>query len=232
MMERKLLTLSAIFLLCLPIFGFKVAYCLSKPKVDWAVLIVGTNAVLSLVIPGGFHNEEALHNAYYMYYVLRNDFGVPADHIKFLHINPEGAWREIPDDVWDSLIQCNKSMVKWVIRYWLAPNATLNDNVLIYIGSHGGGWYADENRTTNAARVEINSDEGNETRESTYGRDINNDGDQNDWFGVDEGLVFYDTLPEPDYVEYYYDDELRWDLMYVHCNQMMIILQPCFSGDL
>ncbi len=206
-MKKRILLLLLMLSLSMFAFGFnvEVAHCASLPKVDWALLIAGTNRTRIPIEEGYLYWPEALYDTYYVYYVLTRDLQVPKDHIKFLYIDPAGASSEIPEDV--AVEQCNSTTVKWAIRAWLAEQAGPEDNVLLYVCTHGGGWYPELKSIGPAARVEINGDEGNEVHESTCDKDVNNDGDKTDWFGVDEGIELswtYDTGGHGE--EYLYDD--------------------------
>ena len=135
-MKRKLFVVAVILLLSTLIFNVKVASAASRPTVDWAVIIAGTNEVLGRW-GSNLPSNLALHDSYYMYYVLTSDLGVPKDNIKFLHPNPGSVFWEIPDDVWALLVQCTKEMVNWALSSWLGSHSTSSDNVLIYVCTHG-----------------------------------------------------------------------------------------------
>jgi hypothetical protein len=136
--KKKLFVAAMILLLSLPAFNISIASAASKPTVDWAVIIAGTNEKSRW--GSNLRDELALHDSYYMYYVLTSDLGVSKDNIKFLHVNPLSALFEIPDDVWESLVQCTKSTVNWALSSWLDSHSTSSDNVLIYVSTHGTNW--------------------------------------------------------------------------------------------
>jgi len=160
-----------------------------------------------------------------MFHVLREHLGVPRNHIRFLHIWSADDGFVVPYGTIDA--QTTKTQIKYTLNTWL--QSTSSDNVLLFIFSHGSGYLAEANAISSAATKEIGGDEGDEILESTYGQDVNGDGDKNDWFGVDESLVLVShDLSQPP--EYYSDDELKSDLQNVQCNQMTIIMSCCFAG--
>jgi hypothetical protein len=226
-MKVKIFVLTFLLLLSMIAFNVKIASATYPPKVDWAVIVVGTNAVInSITGQPTSGTDEPLRTAYYMFHVLRDHFGVPRNHIRFLHIDPSDNGFVVPYGTIDA--ECTKEEIKYTFSTWL--QSTSNDNVLIYIGSHGGGYFAETNTMSYGARKEIGGDEGNETLESTYGQDVNGDGDKNDWFGVDESFALIDGNEPSYYAQCYYDDELKSDLQNVQCNQMIIIMSCCFAG--
>jgi hypothetical protein len=113
------------------------------------------------------------------------------------------------------------SNVRHYITEWLKPNADEDDIVLIYIITHGrgalkdGSWPRDWLGDPVKARIDESGDEGNEF--------YNNTGEK--WFGMDEGLWFYNGG------EIYWDDDFKQDLDTVpNCTQI-IILQACVSEN-
>ncbi|RLE41381.1 hypothetical protein DRJ16_06410, partial [Candidatus Woesearchaeota archaeon] len=124
--------------------------------------------------------------------------------------------------------RATKANVRSAITDWLTDHSDSNDIVLIYFSGHGGG-YHHEHRSIEGGRIDISGDEGSEVRESTLGYDANNDGDTDDWVGIDECLWIGN--------EQYWDDEMREDLSTLNYGRLIIILDAgagnisrCFSG--
>jgi hypothetical protein len=206
-MEKKLFVMAIILLLSLPIFNISIGRCASRPRVDWAVLISGTN--LGSGIPDEL-TREPLRNCYYMLHILTNDWGVPRNHIKFLHIRPELVEWPVEEIVPPETIDANCTIddVNSTINDWLKPNCKSTDNALIFITTHGGGWNTETNKME-GGRIDDDDDE---------------EGD-----GVDECLVFIDyfrAVPK----QRYWDDDFNETLKGLSYNQLVICLTMCFSG--
>jgi hypothetical protein len=137
------------------------------------------------------------------------------DDIYYLSVNP---FLTYVDDV------STLSNVRAAITSWLHDRSTANDIVFIYFSSHGGGYNAMGNQLE-GGRTEVSSDEGPEVRESTLGIDVNNDGDKNDWVGVDESLQVQNGV--------YWDDDLASDLntMNGRYAKLIFIRQGCIEGN-
>jgi hypothetical protein len=177
-MKKKLFIVLVILLVCLPAFNIKIAWCTSRPAVNWAILVAGTNAAINPFGLPSARTEEALHNCYYMFHVLRNDFGVARNHIRFLHIAPGSVkGKEVPYDDIDG--ECTSGDDVESAINWVKSQCGSSDNVLIFIASHGGGYWADMGVMTRGGRIDYDGDE---------------DGD-----GVDESIVFFD-FANPSYI--------------------------------
>jgi hypothetical protein len=163
-MEKKLFVMAIILLFSLPVFSINIARCTtrSRPRVDWAVLISGTN--LRSGTPPTY-TREPLRNCYYMLHILTNDWGVPRDHIKFLHIRPELVEWPFEEIVPVGTIDANCTIddVDSTINDWLKPNCKSTDNALIFITTHGGGWKPREYLEDTGGQIDTSGDEGVES---------------------------------------------------------------------
>jgi hypothetical protein len=175
-------------------------------RVNWALLISGSNALF------GHQSREPLCDCYYMFHLLTSHWGIPRDHIKFLDIYPADAeYGYVPLGTIDGDCR-NYSNVKVAID-WLKARSTSNDNVLIFIASHGGGYSPPE---ISGGRVDVSGDEGSEVWDGSR------------WYGVDECIVFRDF--DFSVLWLYWDDDFKTDLAGMSYNQMVIVLMSCFSG--
>ena len=157
----------------------------------------------------------------YMYHLMTEHFNF--EDVCYLSVNTDlpGVTNET-----------TKANVKWAITQWLQRSGP-NDVILIFFPTHGGGYrkgydYANNplDQETLKSLLDQDGDEGNETRESTLGFDINEDGNTtDDWVGIDETLY----LPND---EFYSDDELREDLADLQYSKLIFTTTACFSGGL
>jgi len=183
---KKLLGVMLILLFFGSTLYVKTASATYPLKVDWAVIIVGTDCLFDLITQGRQdHTCEPLRTAFYLFHVLREHFGVPRNHIRFLDVWLDDDGFEVPYGTIDA--EATKAEIKYTLNTWL--QSTPNDNVLLFIFAHGSGYLSEANSISSSATREIGGDEGDEILESTYGQDVNGNGDKNDWFGVDESLV-------------------------------------------
>lgn len=139
-MRKKLFVTAIILLLSLSVFNINIAQGATRPRVDWAVLISGTNVFLQIPGPDEY-TREPLRN-YYMLHILVDDWGLSRDHIKSLDIRPDlaeppGLDSMVPPRTIDAW--CDVGNVTSIINDWLKRNCESTDNVLIFISSHGGG---------------------------------------------------------------------------------------------
>ena len=219
-MKKKLLITALILLLSLPVFSINIARCATRPRVDWAVLISGTNLRSGTL---DTWTREPLRNCYYMLHILTNDWGVPRNHIKFLDIRPKLAeWHPgiispernntvVPVGTIDA--NCTIDDVDSTINDWLKPNCKSTDNALIFITTHGGGWKPGEYLEDTGGQIDTSGDEGVES----------------DGVGVDECLKFEDfagVVPE----QQYWDDDFNETLKGLSYNRLVVCLTTCFSG--
>jgi len=106
----------------------------------------------------------------YMYHVLVGHYGMKPDNICYLHANTSYPYNGVD-------VEATKANVTWAINTWLKSRSTANDMVFIYMTSHGGGYWKDENSITSFARIDGSQgdpvDEGTEFLNGT---------------GVDEGI--------------------------------------------
>ncbi len=161
-----------------------------------------------------------------MFHVLTEDYNVPRDRIRFLYVAFQASrFRNmVPEDTVDEI--CTVYHVRRTITEWL--NSTSDENVLIYVASHGVGYNLEEN-LLKGGRIDADEDEEYEISEAVYGEDVDEDRKLNSWFGVDEAIEFssyYENFP----VQYYWDDVLKRDLESVTCNQLILIFDACYSG--
>jgi len=183
----------------------------SKPKVDWALIIQGTDYGV-----GRYGLEEipaSLHDCYYMFYILTHDLGVPRDHIKFLSLHKlDYEWLgDVPPGTFDDFTDPEAVMNAFA---WLKSKSTINDNVLIFIFTHGGGYKPDEG--LRGGRIDLDGDEGNEHWDGTK------------WFGVDECLRFGSYGGGSEW--FFWDDEFRGNLTGLSYKTLTIIITACFAG--
>lgn len=131
-----------------------------------------------------------------------------------------------------------KETLKLAIRDWLAERSDGDDLVFIYISSHGGG-YNPTNHTIAASKWELNSDEGEEIRETDVGIDFNGvNGLEDDvWAGVDENIWFEGVEEDPideQWNQLYWDDDAKEDLDWLAANgkygKLVFFSQSCFGG--
>jgi hypothetical protein len=167
-MRKKLFVTPIILLLSLSVFNINIAQGATRPRVDWAVLISGTNVFPQIPGPDEY-TREPLRNCYYMLHILSNDWGVPRDHIKFLHIRPDyDEWHPgiispkrnntvVPQGTIDA--NCTIDDVDSTINDWLKPNCKSTDNALIFITTHGGGWKPGEYLEDTGGRIDTSGDE-------------------------------------------------------------------------
>jgi len=178
-------------------------------RVNWALLISGTNYLYP------FQTREPLRDCYYMFHLLTSHWGVSRDHIKFLDINPTDAqYSWVPWGTIDG--NCSYSSVKAAID-WLKAHSTSNDNVLIFIASHGGGYDPGMSLEQSGGRIDVSRDEGNETWGGS------------EWYGVDECIKF-DDAGDSSKRWWYWDDDFKTDSTGMSYNQLTIVLMSCFSG--
>jgi len=118
--------------------------------------------------------------------------------------------------------ETTKENVRWAITEWLRNKSGTDDVIFIFFATHGIGH--------NCLPVfDADGDEGNETRETTIGIDVNGDGNvTDDWVGIDEALLTR-KLGGATY-ENYTDDEFALDLGVLDCSELIFATTACYSG--
>jgi hypothetical protein len=182
-------------------------------KVERWVLLVGTTP--EVIGESGSH--QTLRDTYYFYHLLVYDIGISADHVMYLYV-----WKVPPPilqdyDAIDDV--ANISSVGYYITQWLKPNADEDDIVLIYIVSHGRGAFEDGTWADKPARIDGSAGDLKDEGDEHYNTVISDT-----WFGVDEGLWFYNDEA------IYWDDDFRQDLDELPSCTQIIILESCFGG--
>jgi hypothetical protein len=145
----------------------------------------------------------------------------------------------------------SKQEVRDAITDWLGSRSDGDDQIFIFIISHGGGLhkYNDTAYILAGGRWELNSDEGNEVSETQaalgyddlhygwvitqMGVDFNDNGvlESDVYAGVDECIyidIVHDQM-EPDEFRYvkYWDDEVREDLATLNYRKLVFCYQGC-----
>jgi hypothetical protein len=208
-MQTKAYVVLIILLAFSIVSNLNLASSSTSVRVNWALLVSGTNYLYP------FQTREPLRDCYYMFHLLTSHWGVPRDHIKFLDINPTDAqYSWVPWGTIDG--NCSYSSVKAAID-WLKAHSTSNDNVLIFIASHGGGYDPGMSLEQSGGRIDVSGDEGSETWGGS------------EWYGVDECIMF-DDAGDSSKRWWYWDDDLKSDLAGIAYNQMVIVFMSCFSG--
>lgn len=162
------------------------------------------------LIVGAEKHDTTYHDTAYMTKVLLGDHHVPEELVRYLYADPTVR----PDD----LIFGNamKESVRSNITDWLG-SVSENDNVFIFIDSHGAGFDRDTGIVQGAREDGSQSDPVDEGDEHQYANGT--------WYGVDECVVFSEGNDH-----YYYDDELAEDLAHVNCSTLVVMIQACYSG--
>lgn len=187
----------------------------------WALLVCGAPA--------------AEQDAYYMYYILTHRYTFDDDNIYYVCIDRKEGDHYGPPGIIDKEIM-SENDVPSAITGWLKNKSDANDTVFMYFVGHGGGYNSGLKAVEGGFYDEV-GDEGNETRESTIGCDLNGDGNiTDDWVGIDENIII--NGPEPDHgptirPEYNYtDDELAEDLNELNYKTLIFARLGCFSGGI
>jgi len=94
--------------------------------------------------------------------------------------------------------ETTKENINWGITEWLQQKSGPNDVVFIFWATHGFGYqrgvnYAGQETYQHWLKYQLDTDgddEGDETKESTLGFDINGDDNvTDDWVGIDEAFL-------------------------------------------
>jgi len=128
----------------------------------------------------------------------------------------------------------SKSTLRQAIRDWVGERSDGDDLVFIYLGSHGGGYNATNHVLVDilqdGVRWELNSDEGEDIRETDVGIDFNDNEvlEDNVWAGVDECVWFQNDA------EKYWDDDAKEDLDWLAQNgkygKLVFLSNTCYGG--
>ena len=179
----------------------------------WVLLVGGTPEVI-----GESGSHQTLRDTYYFYHLSVYDIGISADHVMYLYV-----WKVPPPilqdyDAIDDV--ANISSVRYYITQWLKPNVDEDDIVLIYMVTHGRGAFENGTwpETDKPARIDGSAGDPKDEGDEHY----NPVSDA--WWGVDEGLWFYNDQA------IYWDDEFRQDLDELPSCTQIIILESCFGG--
>jgi hypothetical protein len=144
----------------------------------------------------------------------------------------------------------SKQEVRDAITDWLGSRSDDDDQIFIFIMSHGGGLheYNDTTYITAGGRWELDSDEGNEVSETQMalgyhsadewmitqmGVDFNDNGvlESNVYAGVDECIyvdIFHDQMMDDEYrFVKYWDDEVREDLATLNYGRLVFFFEGC-----
>jgi len=188
-----------------------------NPVRYWALIVCGTNGSA----------QTFKRDATYMYHVL-------SDHYEFDGIYYLSYWT----DMLGVNASAHKENLIWAITTWLNQSSDYNDVIFIYFTTHGGGHNIKKKgpqyplNQVVSGRYDIDGDEGNETRESTIGYDIDGDGNVTDkWVGIDECLYLEGSEQNPYYpFKEYYDDEFAANLTSVEYGKLVIAILACYGG--
>jgi len=140
------------------------------------------------------------------------------------------------DDMLGVTNETTKENVIWAITEWLQQRSGPNDIVFVYFAVHGLGYkngydYANDNDAQKKLKnlLDTNGDEDDEVSETTLGFDINENGDPDDWVGIDEELYLTEQSTE---CETIMDDELRLNFSTLNYGKFIFATTACFGGGL
>lgn len=107
----------------------------------------------ALIICGSAGGSFAANTGYMHHILSKYSF----DDIYYLHVDPSAPGVDA---------ESTRANIRWAITTWLAGRSDVNDQIFIYYSSHGSGYHAREG--WEQGRVEVASDEGNETLENNF----------------------------------------------------------------
>jgi len=163
------------------------------------------------LLMAGAEEPVASQDAQYMWHVLYEHYAF--DGIYYLDVR---WWLSCVDAV------ATKENFRSAITDWLATRSDANDVIFIFSVSHGGGYNSIKNEIE-GGEYDKDGDEGNETRESIIGYDVNGDNDTDDWVGIDECIWIQK--------EQYWDDELASDLNTLNYSKLIFARVGCLNEE-
>lgn len=190
----------------------------------------------AVLIAGG-GSPDSNHIRYWndlvtMYSILRAN-GYPADHITVIYadgLEPEDDTEgKIDGDMPVDFSATRQNIQTTFDR--LAMAMTPNDTLFIMTNDHGGGLLTRASGSLSpgiyGGRQDNNGDESADNLfEGAMNYDINNDGDKNDRFFIDETLSLWQTTV-------FSDDEFATEINKIrNYKEMIIVCEQCFSGGM